>query len=351
MTPRAGSTARTEEANESVKKQFQIIGTGVCLPDKVLTNADLEKVVDTNDAWITERTGIRERRIADDATSTSDLVARAVANACADANIEPSELDTLIVATSTTDTLFPSTACWVQDRLGLRGPAAFDVSAGCTGWLYALEVGASLIAAGTARRVCVAAGEVMSKVLDWDDRRTCVLFGDGAAATVLSPPAESRAGGEDAPGLLASNWGADGTLANILYQPAGGTQMPASAESVEKKLHTVHMQGAAVFKHAVTSMARSARQVLADANMTAEDIDLLVTHQANIRIIDATRERLGVPAEKAYNTVDRYGNVSAATIPIALHEARMEGKISDGDRLVLTSFGTGLTWASVALRW
>jgi len=331
-----------------VKKKFEFVGTGTCLPDKILTNAQLEKMVDTNDQWIRERTGISERRIADDDTSTSDLVARAVANACADANIEPSELDALIVATSTTDTLFPSTACWVQDRLGLRGPAAFDVSAGCTGWLYALEMGASLIAAGTAKRVCVAAGEVMSKVMDWEDRRTCVLFGDGAAAAVIAPTERSNA--EDV-GMLASNWGADGTLANILYQPAGGTQKPATHETVEQRLHTVHMQGAAVFKHAVTSMAKSARAVLEEAGLGPQDIDLLITHQANIRIIDATRERLGVPAERAYNTVDRYGNVSAATIPIALHEARQEGRISPGDVLVLTSFGTGLTWASAAIRW
>ncbi len=326
------------------KLRFRVLGTGACMPDKVLTNAELEQMVDTSDEWITDRTGIKERRIADEGTSTSDLIAPALRDACQEAGIEPSELDVIIVATSTPDTLFPSTACWVQDRLGLSGVAAFDVSAGCTGWLYALELGANMIAAGSAKRVAVCAGEVMSKVLDWTDRSTCVLFGDGGAAMIIGATDEDR-------GVLASSWGADGTLASILYQPAGGTQKPASEATVAEKMHTVHMEGREVFRNAVRSMVDASKKALEDAGMTADDVDLLIPHQANIRIIEATRERVGIPPEKAYNTVARYGNVSAATIPIALHEARQEGRVKDGDVLCLTSFGTGLTWAAHVLRW
>ena len=315
------------------------------MPSRVLTNQEIESMVDTSDQWIIDRTGISERRIAPPETSTSDLVAPAVRSACEDAGVPLEEVDTIIVATSTPDTLFPSTACWVQERLGIRGPSAFDVAAGCTGWLYALELGGALISSGRARNVVVAAGEVMSKVVDWTDRRTCVLFGDGAAAAVLS--ATDR---EDA-GAIASNWGADGTLAKILYQPAGGSQRPASAATVAENAHVVHMDGGAVFRQAVRAMSTSAKQALEDASLAPTDVDLMIPHQANIRIIEATRSRIGVPLERTFNTVSRYGNVSAATIPIALHEARQAGKLEAGAHVLLTSFGTGLTWASTVLRW
>lgn len=315
------------------------------MPSRVLTNQEIESMVDTSDQWIIDRTGISERRIAPPETSTSDLVAPAVRSACEDAGVPLEEVDTIIVATSTPDTLFPSTACWVQERLGIRGPSAFDVAAGCTGWLYALELGGALISSGRARNVVVAAGEVMSKVVDWTDRRTCVLFGDGAAAAVLS--ATDR---EDA-GVIASNWGADGTLAKILYQPAGGSQRPASAATVAENAHVVHMDGGAVFRQAVRAMSTSAKQALEDASLAPTDVDLMIPHQANIRIIEATRSRIGVPLERTFNTVSRYGNVSAATIPIALHEARQAGKLEAGAHVLLTSFGTGLTWASTVLRW
>ena len=324
---------------------FEVRGTGIFMPPRVLTNQEIESMVDTSDQWIVERTGISERRIASAETSTSDLIAPAVRNACEDAGLALEEVDTLLVATSTPDTMFPSTACLVQERLGIRGPAALDVAAGCTGWLYALELAGALISSGRARNVVVAAGEVMSKVVDWTDRRTCVLFGDGAAAAVVS--ATDR---EDA-GVLASNWGADGTLAQILYQPAGGTQRPASAETIAEKAHVVHMDGGAVFRQAVRAMSTSAKQALESASLTPTDVDLMIPHQANIRIIEATRSRVGVPLERTFNTVSRYGNVSAATIPIALHEAKTAGKLSPGDRVLLTSFGTGLTWASTVLRW
>lgn len=300
-------------------------------------------MVETNDEWIVERTGIRERRIAADDVSTSDLAAGALAAACENAEIELDSLDAIIVGTSTADTGFPSTACWTQHKLGISGAAAFDVAAGCTGWLYGLEVASGLLASGAAKRIGVVGAEVMSKVIDWTDRTTCVLFGDGAGATILEA-AEGDAG------VLASNWGANGTLAPILYQPAGGTRKPASAETVANREHTVHMEGRAVFRHAVGSMVKAAKNAMTDAEVTPEDVALLIPHQANIRIIEATRQRSKVPPERTYLTVARYGNMSAATIPVAIHEARGEGRINDGDIVVLTAFGTGLTWGASVLR-
>lgn len=325
-------------------KSLKIVGTGVGLPPKVLTNADLERMVDTSDQWITERTGIKERRIAADDVSTSDLCAEALRNACTDAGLEPEALDAVVVGTSTADTLFPSTACWVQHKLGLSGPAAFDVSAGCSGFLYGMELASALITSGTAKRVGVVGGEVMSKVVNWKDRSTCVLFGDGAGAAVMTQ-------GKGDSGVLASNWGADGTLAPILYQPAGGTQKPATHETVEARAHTVHMEGNTVFRHAVKAMAGAASDALKAANLTADDIDLFIPHQANMRIMEVARERVGVPREKMYVVLHKYGNMSAATIPVALHEARMEGRVVDGSVLVMTGFGTGFTWGGSVMRW
>jgi 3-oxoacyl-[acyl-carrier-protein] synthase-3 len=324
--------------------RFKIIGTGSALPPRVLTNAELEQMVDTSDGWITDRTGIRERRIAAPEVATSDLCAQALLNACEMAKIEASELDAIIVATSTPDTVFPSTACWVQHKLGIRGMAAFDISAGCTGWLYAVDVAASLIASGVAKHVGVCGGEIMSRVIDWTDRRTCVLFGDGAGAAVLGPSVEGS-------GYLARNWGADGNLAPILYQPAGGTRKPASIETLAAREHAVFMEGNAVFRHAVRSMCTAATTALKDAGVRAEDVSLLIPHQANARILEATRERTGIAVERLFSIVHKYGNMSAASIPVALDEANRTGRISDGDLLVLTGFGTGLTWAAGVLRW
>jgi 3-oxoacyl-[acyl-carrier-protein] synthase-3 len=325
-------------------KSLSILGTGTALPEKVLTNADLEKMVDTNDQWITERTGIKERRIAAEGTSTSTLAAEALRNAAKNANIDLQELDTIIVATSTPDTVFPSTACWTQRELNLPGAAALDVSAGCTGWLYALELASNLLAGGTGKKIGIVGAEVMSRVLDWEDRSTCVLFGDGAGAAIVT-----RGDGER--GVLASNWGADGTLAPILYQPAGGTQMPASEKTVAEKKHTVHMEGRQVFRHAVGNMAKATRQAIEEAGIEPTDIDLLIPHQANVRIINATGERTGVPLDRVYVCVQRYGNISAATIPIALHDAIQEGRLERGQLVAFTAFGTGLTWAASVLRY
>lgn len=324
-------------------KSIRIAGTGRSLPQKVLTNHDLEKMVDTSSEWIVERTGIRERRIADEATATSDLVAGALVKACAQAGLEPAELDAIVVATSTPDTVYPATACWVQKKLGIAGMPAFDIAAGCSGFLFALQVAADMIEAGTAKTVAVAGGEVMSKVVNWHDRATCVLFGDGAGAAVLTP-------GDGRSGILASDWGCDGSLAPLLYQPAGGTRLPTSRETLEKMAHTVHMEGNQVFKHAVRAMGGSAMKALRDAGVSADEVKLLIPHQANMRIMEATRERTGIPAEKMYDVLCKYGNISAATIPVALDEAREEGRVREGDIVLLTAFGTGFTWAAALLR-
>jgi 3-oxoacyl-[acyl-carrier-protein] synthase III len=324
-------------------KRFKILGTGTALPERVLTNRELEQMVDTSDDWIVERTGIRERRIADEQTSSAMLGARALRAACAQAQLDPAELDAIVVATSTADTLFPSTACWLQHELDIRGMPAFDVAAGCTGFLYALEVAASMIVAGPCKKVAVVGAEVMSKVVDWTDRTTCVLFGDGSGAMIIEACTQDT-------GLLASNWGADGSLAPILYQPAGGSRMPASEQTLADGMHTVKMQGSAVFRHAVRAMTQAAIAAVEAAGISAGDIDLLIPHQANLRIMEACRVRLGVPLERMFSVVDRYGNMSAASIPVAIHEAREAGRMPPGSTVALAAFGTGLTWGGAILR-
>jgi 3-oxoacyl-[acyl-carrier-protein] synthase-3 len=326
-------------------KPIKIVGTGTYLPPRIVTNEELSKSIETTDEWIRERTGIAQRRIAAEDQSTSDLCAAAVRAACADAGIEIDSIDALVVATSTADTLFPSTACWVQRALGIQGMAAFDVAAGCTGFVYALEVASSLVVAKTARRVAVVGGEVMSKVVNWEDRRTCVLFGDGAGAAIVEAASDERSG------VLGSDWGANGDLAPILLQPAGGTRMPATHETVDAALHTVHMEGNKVFRHAVLAMSNSSLAAMKQAGVGAEDIELLIPHQANKRIMEAARERIGIPVERLHSIVANYGNMSAATVPVALHEAREAGRVQEGTLVLLTAFGTGLTWGSAVLRW
>jgi len=325
-------------------KKIKIVGLGVGIPEKILTNSDFEKMVDTSDEWITERTGIKERHIVDEKTATSDLVITATKEALKQANLKASDLDTIIVGTSTPDTPFPATSCWVQKGLGTSGQAAFDVSAGCCGFLYALEIAANLITGGMSKKVLVAGAEILSKITNYEDRATCVLFGDGAGACVIVPTDEDR-------GIISSNWGADGNLAELLYQPAGGSRIPSSCESVEKKLHTVHMAGNEVFKNAVREMETATLTALQDAKMTAEDIDLFISHQANIRIIEATIKRAKIPWEKNYMTIQKYGNISAASIPVSLHHAYQEGRIKDGTKILLAAFGAGFTWAASILKW
>lgn len=325
-------------------RKLKIAGTGSCLPERVLTNFDLEKMVDTSDEWITSRTGIKERRIANDGTATSDLVIVAAERALEAAGMEPEELDAMIVATVTPDMFYPSTACCVQKQLTQKKIPVFDLSAACSGFLYGLEVANGLIASGSCKNVLLAGAEMMSKVVNWEDRNTCVLFGDGAGAVVVSPTDGDH-------GIYASCWGADGSIGELLMQPAGGTRMPPTHETIDKKLHTVHMKGNEVFKHAVRAMGDAATHVLRKAGLSGEDVDFFIPHQANRRIIEATCRRAKVPLEKTVITIDKYGNVPAATIPIALDEVVREKKLKRGDIVLMASFGGGFTWAAAVLKW
>ncbi|WP_276505146.1 beta-ketoacyl-ACP synthase III [Anaerosalibacter massiliensis] len=321
-----------------------ISGVGSCVPEKSLTNDDLSKIVDTSDEWIRTRTGIRERRIADENMATSDLCTEAVKKAIKDANVSPKDVDLIVVATVTPDMAFPSTACIVQKNIGADNASAFDISVGCSGFLYGLAVGANFIAAGAYDTVVVVGAEILSRILDWEDRNTCVLFGDGAGACVLQRCEENK-------GILSYELGADGSNGHFLTQPAGGSRMPASLETVNKRLHYVHMDGREVFKFAVRSMEDASLKALEKANLDLEDVDYLIPHQANIRIIKSASKRLKIEENKVYVNLDKYGNVSSASIPIALDEALHKGLIKKDDIVLLVAFGAGLTWASVVLKW
>jgi len=315
------------------------------LPEKVLTNFDLEKIMDTSDEWIRTRTGISERHIAAENEATSDMVAKAIQNLCEKHNISPDEFDMMIVATDTPDTIYPSTACWVQKHLKMsKKVPAFDMEAGCTGWLYGLEISAGLIESGRAKKILLAGAETMSKAVNWDDRATAVLFGDGAGAVLIEPS-------EDETGILSTYIGAEGALAHLLYQPAGGSRIPASKKTIEEGLHGVHMAGNEVFRYAVRYMQMSAEIALKKAGLTGEDISIFIPHQANLRIIDATCKRVGVPLSKTYITIDKIANISAGTIPISLDMAVKEGKIKKDDIILLDAFGGGFTWGAAVIRW
>lgn len=324
-------------------QRFKIIGTGSYLPDNVVTNDDLAKTVETSDAWIRERTGIGARRFAPEDAATSDLAAQAIRRACADAGIGPEALDAIIVGTCTQDTIFPSTACWVQEKLQVRGMPAFDVMAGCTSWLYGLKVAADMVAGNAALKVAVCGAEMFSKILDFQDRRTCVLFGDGAGATIIT-------GTDGDTGLLSSNWGSDGTLASILKVPAGGSAKPSSHATVDAREHFVYMEGSKVFRHAVTAMSSGMVQAFSDADVAAADIDVFIPHQANKRIMDACLDRTRIQEHQVFSVLEKYGNISAASIPVAMDEARKAGVLDDGHTLAVTAFGTGLTWGAGVLR-
>lgn len=329
---------------EKVRPRVKITGSGIYVPPKILTNAELEKMVDTSDEWIITRTGIRERHIADEAQATSDLCLEAARRALEQASLKIKDIDLILVATSSPDTLFPSTACWVQKGLGASEIPAFDLSAGCTGFLYGMIVAESLILTQVCRRVLLIGGELLTKITNWEDRSTCVLFGDAAGAVILE---ESQ----DDSGILSSYWRADGSLAELLYLPAGGTRLPASEETVRKGLHYISMKGNEVFKHAVRRMGEAAIEALKKAGLRPEDVTHFIPHQANIRIIEATGERLKIPARKVYTNIERYGNVSVASIPICLEELRIQGKLKKGDIILMDAFGAGFTWAAVVYRW
>jgi 3-oxoacyl-[acyl-carrier-protein] synthase-3 len=325
-------------------RMIKIAATGFYAPDKILTNADLEKIVETTDEWILTRTGIKERRIASEDQATSDLCLEAARRTLRNGNFETKDIDLIIVATSTPDTLFPSTACWVQHGLEADHIAAFDISAGCTGFLYGMILAESLILNGIAGRILLAGGELLTKITNWQDRSTCVLFGDAAGAVILE---ESK----DDSGMLSHYWRADGSLGNLLILPAGGTRMPASAQTVADNLHCLQMKGNEVFKHAVKRMGEAAVEALRKAGLKKEDVRWLIPHQANTRIIEATGERLHLPPEKVYVNIQRFGNVSVASIPISLHELYEDGKLKKGDIVLMDAFGAGFTWAAVVYRW
>lgn len=329
---------------KSPKPIIEVMATGRYLPERVLTNADLEKMVDTNDEWIRERTGIRERRIAGPEMGAAEMGANAARIAMERAGVHPGEIDVIVVATATPDRLLPSTACDMQALIGATNAAAFDVSAACSGFLYALTVAEGYIAAGRGEIALVVSAEKMSGIVDWGDRSTCVLFGDGAGAAVVRRAQNGR-------GVLSSFMRSDGTLAELLWRPAGGVKVPMDIAVLDEKSHLVKMAGREVFKAAVRSMAEAADQALLRAGLTADDIDLLIPHQANIRIIEATARYANVPMEKVYVNVDRYGNMSSATVPIALDEAIEQGRVKAGDNVLMVAFGAGFTWASGVIRW
>jgi len=323
-----------------------IAGVGSYVPSKVLTNDDLSKLVDTTDEWIRTRSGIRERRIAAPDEACSDLAIKAATSALADAKISAADIDLLIVATCTPDHPLPATACIVQHKLGVPAHATcFDIAAACSGFLYALEIAYGQLQTNRYKRALIIGSEKLSTITDWTDRTTCVLFGDGAGAAVLTKVEESGVG------ILGTDLGADGEFVDNLYIPAGGSRLPASAESVTKRDHSIRMNGREVFKSAVRVMETVAREMMEQHQLTPDQISLVIPHQANIRIIEALAGNLEMPIEKFYVNLDRYGNTSSATIPLALDEARRAGRIKPGDLTLLVAFGAGLTYGATLIRW
>lgn len=322
----------------------RIIGTGSAVPEMIRTNFDLEKMVDTTDDWITTRTGIRERRIAAEGEYTSTFATRAAERALEMAGVTAEEIDLLIVATVTPDFPFPSTACIVQSNIGAKKAAAFDISAACSGFLYGLSLADNAIRSGGASKALVIGAEVLSRVIDWTDRNTCLLFGDGSGAVVV----ESC---ESEQGVLSTHLHSDGSYWELLYQPGCGNRNPAVQKTLDERKNFLRMQGNEVFKLAVRAMEDAALQALEKNGLTPSDISIFIPHQANRRIIDAIGKRLGLSNDKVYVNLDRYGNTSAASIPLALDEANRSGRINEGDIVLFDAFGGGLTWASVLLRW
>ena len=322
---------------------ISITGIGAYAPERVVTNDDLSGLMDTSDEWIVERTGIRERRVAADDQALSDLALPAARAALEQAGMPGADVDLIIVATVTADMAFPSAAAILADELGAGEAGAYDLSAGCTGFMYAVAQGYGMLAAGLARHALVVGGDVLSRILDWSDRRTAVLFGDGAGAVVLDRVSEG--------GFLGFELGADGSGGPQLYLPAGGSRAPASAETVAERKHFVQMNGREVFKFATRVLVSSAEKVLAECGKTVDDVDVYIPHQANIRIIDHAADKLGIPKEKIVVNVERYGNTSSGSIPLALADAQAEGRLQDGALVLMTGMGAGLTWGSGLIEW
>lgn len=329
--------------SESARRAV-IRGTGSSLPEGIRSNADLARMVDTSDEWITTRTGIRERRVASADEPMSKFATQAAKRALEAAGVAAADLDLLICASVTPDMPIPATACIIQDQLGATNAAAFDLAAGCTGFLYGLAVAERFLASAQYRHVLLIGAEVLSKYVDWTDRTTCVLFGDGAGAAVLTA-------GEAPYGVLATALRADGSLADYIHVPAGGTREPASEKTIAERRHYIKMKGNETFKMAVRSMEEMSRDVLQKAGLTTGDIDLFIPHQANRRIIDAVGSRLGLREDQVYVNIERVGNTAAASIPVALDEAVRQGRLKSGDVVLFTAFGTGLTWGASAVRW
>ena len=322
----------------------KITALGTYVPPRVMTNADFEKIVETSEEWITSRTGIRERHIVEKGVATSDLATEAAKCALAQRGIDASEIEAIVVATVTPDMLFPSTACLVQHKLGAKGAWGFDLSAACSAFVFALQTGAQFVATGAHKKVLVIGADVMSSILDYTDRSTCILFGDGAGAVILEPA-------HDGLGIIDFVHEIDGSGGCSLYMPAGGSLHPASHETVDKKMHFVHQDGQAVFKYAVRKMGEMCEKLLARNGFTAHDIDCFIPHQANQRIIQATADRVGLKPETVIINIDRYGNTTAGTIPLAMQTAREEGRLKKGDLVLLASVGAGFTVGATLLRW
>jgi 3-oxoacyl-[acyl-carrier-protein] synthase-3 len=320
-----------------------ITGLGARVPERVMTNDELSTMMETSDEWIVERTGIRERRIAEPGEALSDLALPAAREALGAAGLEGSDLDLVIVATVTPDMAFPATGAIIADQLGAKDAAAYDLSAGCTGFMYAVAQAYGMLAAGLGQRALVVGGDVLSRILDWSDRGTAVLFGDGAGAVVLERVPEG--------GFLGFELGADGSGGPQLYLPAGGSRSPATEETVADRLHFVQMNGREVFKFATRVLVTSAQAVLAECGRTIEDVDVYVPHQANVRIIEYATQKLGIPKEKVVIDVDRYGNTSSGSIPLALADAKREGRLQPGRLVLMTGMGAGLTWGSGLIEW
>ncbi len=325
-------------------RTVSIIGTGSYLPERILSNAELEKLVDTTDIWITTRTGIKERRIAAEGEHTSHMAAKAAKRAMEQAKVRATEIDLIIVATVTPDTFFPSTACHVQRILGAKNAACFDVSAACSGFLYGIEIAQQFISNHACNTILVIGADKLSSIVNWEDRNTCVLFGDGAGAAIL----RYRAGSH---GVITTFMGSDGNYGQILHMPGGGCATPITKDNIDKKLNTLHMQGRETFKQAVTSMLAAAKEALKRSGLTVDDLTCIIPHQANARIIEALAERLNLPLSKFHVNLDRYGNTSAAAVAIALDEANRTGRFKEGDYILMVVFGGGLTFASSVVQW
>lgn len=321
-----------------------ITGIGSYLPKKVLTNYALERMIDTSNDWIVKRTGIKERRIIENGLTTSDLGAKASLRAIKDAKVSPKNIDIIITSTITPDHFFPSTSCYIQRKIGATRASAFDILAACSGFIYAMAIGESFINSGTANTVLVVGAECLSKITDYSDRTTCVLFGDGAGAVILQ---KSRTRHE----IISTNLAADGSQTDVLIMPGGGAKNPASIESVRKRMHFIQFKGREVFKLAINKLTNIIKETAKKNKLKLEDIDLIIPHQSNLRIIEATMEKLGLPIEKVFVNIDKYGNTSSASVPIALDEARKTKRLRKGSIVMLVAFGGGLTWGASIIKW